>query len=139
MKFTFYHNNINVLDLEKSVAFYQKALGLAITREKEADDGSFKLVFLGMKTLPICWNLPGSEIWTGLITWVTTNSILPCGQMTWTRHMRFMKRWAASALRILIWESISSATRTDTGSRSARPDNESRLDQQNAVSGRLCF
>ncbi len=37
MKFTFYHNNINVLDLEKSVAFYQKALGLAITREKEAD------------------------------------------------------------------------------------------------------
>ena len=47
MKFTFYHNNINVLDLEKSVAFYQKALGLAITREKEADDGSFKLVFLG--------------------------------------------------------------------------------------------
>ena len=53
--------------------------------------------------------------------------------------MRFMKRWAASALRILIWESISSATRTDTGSRFARPDNESRLDQQNAVSGRLCF
>lgn len=42
MKFTFYHNNINVLDLEKSVAFYQKALGLAITREKEADDESFK-------------------------------------------------------------------------------------------------
>lgn len=52
MKFTFYHNNINVLDLEKSVAFYQKALGLAITREKEADDGSFKLVFLGDGNTP---------------------------------------------------------------------------------------
>ena len=52
MKFTFYHNNINVLDLEKSVAFYQKALGLAITREKEADDGSFKLVFLGDEDTP---------------------------------------------------------------------------------------
>lgn len=47
MKFTFYHNNINVSDLEKSVDFYQKALGLTITRETEAEDGSFKLVFLG--------------------------------------------------------------------------------------------
>ena len=47
MKFSFYHNNINVFDLEKSVDFYQKALGLSITKEKEADDGSFKLVFLG--------------------------------------------------------------------------------------------
>ena len=36
MKFTFYHNNINVFDLEKSVEFYQKALGLTITKEKEA-------------------------------------------------------------------------------------------------------
>ena len=27
MKFTFYHNNINVADLDKSIEFYQKALG----------------------------------------------------------------------------------------------------------------
>ena len=47
MKFTFYHNNINVADLQKSIEFYQKALGLSITKEKEAEDGSFKLVFLG--------------------------------------------------------------------------------------------
>ena len=47
MKFSFYHNNINVADLEKSVDFYQKALGLTISRTKEAEDGSFKLVFLG--------------------------------------------------------------------------------------------
>ena len=52
MKFTFYHNNINVLNLEKSVDFYQKALGLTITRETEASDGSFKLVFLGDETTP---------------------------------------------------------------------------------------
>ena len=25
MKFTFYHNNINVADLDKSIEFYQKA------------------------------------------------------------------------------------------------------------------
>lgn len=52
MKFTFYHNNINVFDLEKSVAFYKEALGLTICREKEADDGSFKLVFMGDETTP---------------------------------------------------------------------------------------
>lgn len=44
MKFSFYHNNINVFNLEKSLEFYQKALGLTITREKEAGDGSFKLI-----------------------------------------------------------------------------------------------
>lgn len=52
MKFTFYHNNINVSDLEKSVEFYKEALGLTISREKEADDGSFKLVFMGDETTP---------------------------------------------------------------------------------------
>ena len=33
MKFTFYHNNINVADLDKSIEFYKKALGLKITKE----------------------------------------------------------------------------------------------------------
>lgn len=47
MKFRFDHNNINVLDLEKSVAFYKEALGLEEVRRKEAADGSFILVFLG--------------------------------------------------------------------------------------------
>ena len=47
MKFTFFHNNINVLDLDKSLAFYKEALGLEPVREKEASDGSFKLVYLG--------------------------------------------------------------------------------------------
>ena len=52
MKFIFAHNNINVLDLEKSVAFYKEALGLVETRRKEAADGSFILVFLGDDTTP---------------------------------------------------------------------------------------
>lgn len=47
MKFTFSHNNLNVLDLEKSLKFYKEALGLSETRRKEAPDGSFVLVFLG--------------------------------------------------------------------------------------------
>ena len=47
MKFTFAHNNFNVLDLEKSLAFYKKALGLEETRRLTPKDGSFILVFLG--------------------------------------------------------------------------------------------
>jgi lactoylglutathione lyase len=47
MKFTFAHNNLNVLDLEKSLKFYKEALGLEEVRRKEAADGSFTLVFLG--------------------------------------------------------------------------------------------
>lgn len=47
MKFSFDHNNLNVLDLEKSVAFYKKALGLQEERRTVAQDGSFTLVFLG--------------------------------------------------------------------------------------------
>ena len=44
---TFYHYNFNVLDLDRSLAFYREALKLSPVRETEADDGSFKLVFLG--------------------------------------------------------------------------------------------
>ncbi|HOI43216.1 MAG TPA: VOC family protein [Elusimicrobiales bacterium] len=52
MKFIFSHNNLNVLDLEKSLVFYKKALGLTEVRRKQASDGSFTLVFLGDGTTP---------------------------------------------------------------------------------------
>ena len=45
MKFKFLHNNINVLDLERSMEFYQKALGLTESRRKEKP--GFILVYLG--------------------------------------------------------------------------------------------
>lgn len=45
--FRFNHFNFNVLNIEKSLEFYEKALGLAPVREKVAKDGSFKLVYLG--------------------------------------------------------------------------------------------
>ena len=45
--FQFTHYNYNVLDLEKSMKFYEEALGLKEVRRKEAADGSFILVYLG--------------------------------------------------------------------------------------------
>ena len=47
MTFTFAHNNFNVKDLNKSLKFYEEALGLKEVRRKEAADGSFILVYLG--------------------------------------------------------------------------------------------
>ena len=47
MKFKFAHNNFNVLNLERSLDFYAKALGLKEVRRKEAADGSFVLIYLG--------------------------------------------------------------------------------------------
>ncbi len=46
MQFTFAHNNFNVLDLEKSLKFYEEALNLKEARRMEAEDGSFILVYL---------------------------------------------------------------------------------------------
>jgi lactoylglutathione lyase len=46
MEFTFAHNNINVLDLEKSMAFYRKALQLTEVRRINAPNGNFIIVFL---------------------------------------------------------------------------------------------
>ena len=55
----FNHFNFNVLDLEKSLKFYKDALGLEPIREKMAEDGSFRLVFVGNKesdfSLELTW------------------------------------------------------------------------------------
>lgn len=47
MKFSFAHNNINVLDLDKSLEFYEAALGLKEVSRMVAEDGSFIIVYLG--------------------------------------------------------------------------------------------
>lgn len=46
IKARFDHFNINVLDLERSIEFYGKALGLREHHRKQAADGSFVLVYL---------------------------------------------------------------------------------------------
>ncbi len=59
MKFKFIHNNFNVLDLDKSLAFYREALGLEEVRRVNGPDGQFILVYLGdgttSHTLELTW------------------------------------------------------------------------------------
>ena len=52
MKFQFAHNNFNVVDLDKSLAFYDQALGLKETRRFEAPDGSFILSYFSDGVTP---------------------------------------------------------------------------------------
>ena len=50
MKFRIDHVNLNVADMDRSLAFYEKALGLKLKRKIEAEDGSFVLAFIGCET-----------------------------------------------------------------------------------------
>ena len=45
MKFQMYHENYNVSDLEKSLAFYQEALGLS--EKRRINGNGFIIVYLG--------------------------------------------------------------------------------------------
>lgn len=47
MEFKMVHENYNVADLDRALAFYAQALGLREKRRKEAADGSFIIVYVG--------------------------------------------------------------------------------------------
>ena len=46
MKFALAHTNINVLDIDRSLAFYQKALGMELVKRHRASDDSFELAYI---------------------------------------------------------------------------------------------
>ncbi|MBS4534900.1 VOC family protein [Clostridium sp. D2Q-14] len=60
MKYKFLHTCIRVMDLEKSLKFYQEALGFKETRRKDFPESEFTLVFLsdesGMYELELTYN-----------------------------------------------------------------------------------
>ena len=47
MQFKMIHENYNVIDLDRSLRFYEEALGLTEKRRKTAKDGSYVIVFVG--------------------------------------------------------------------------------------------
>lgn len=50
MNFKMIHENYNVRDLDRSLAFYREALGLTERRRSAAQDGSFIIVYVGSDT-----------------------------------------------------------------------------------------
>lgn len=53
----FDHFNFNVLDMNRSISFYEKALNLHTVRTREGPDGAFRLVFLGDGHSDFCLEL----------------------------------------------------------------------------------
>ena len=111
IKSKFDHFNINVTNLERSIAFYEKALGLKEDHRKEAADGSFTLVYLTdaipnptnwVKTKVICASV--STVITMLSTSIT-------------------KRMVGYASRTKPWVCTSSTTPMTTGLKFCLPDN----------------
>lgn len=80
MNFKFAHNNYNVFDLDKSIKFYEEALGLKVTRRITPESGDFIIAFLGDGTtnhlLELTWlrdwerpyNLGDNEIHLAFVT-----------------------------------------------------------------------
>lgn len=121
MKFKFAHNNFNVTDLDRSLRFYEEALGLKEVRRKEAEDGSFIIVYLGDgetgHLLELTWlrdwekdhyDLGDNEFHLAF----TVDDLKQALQST--------RKWAASALKTKKWGSILLQIPTNTGWRSCQ-------------------
>ena len=111
IKARFDHFNINVTDLERSLAFYDRALGLKEISRKQADDGSFILAYLG-------------DGETGGITprrptnWARTKATSASASRATTKpYAPTTRSWDASASKTTKWDSTSSTIRTTTGSK----------------------
>ena len=103
MVFKFLHNNFNVLNLEKSLKFYEDALGLKEVRRKVAGDGSFILVYLGDGQTPhqleLTWlrdrkepyNLGENEFH---LAFELKTTLLP---------IKNIRKWAVSCMKIQRW------------------------------------
>ena len=77
---SFNHFNFNVVNLEKSIAFYREALDLEVVREKCPEDGSFKLVYLG----------DGSTGFTLELTWLRDRGEKPYNLGECEFHLAFV-------------------------------------------------
>ena len=101
MEFKMDHRNFNVADLDKSIAFYEEALGLHEVRRNEAADGSYKIVYMGNE-------VSNFQLASASSTW-------PSGWMTTPPLTRSTARWGASATATRPWGFILSMTRMGIG------------------------
>ena len=54
MKLKMYHSSIDVLDLERSLEFYKKAMGLEVMREIDTGSDERRIVYIGTPDNPGC-------------------------------------------------------------------------------------
>ncbi len=123
MKFKFNHNNFNVLDLEKSIAFYEEALGLKVVNEFEAPDDSFILAYMGdgktKHRLELTWLRDRKEAYN-----LGDNEFhlaFDVDDMDAAHELH--KKWDAFVSKTRLWAFISSMIRMVTGLKSSREEN----------------
>ncbi|MCC8013950.1 MAG: VOC family protein, partial [Eubacterium sp.] len=88
MKYTPVHYNYNVSDLEKSLKFYDEALGLKEKSRKFADDGSYIIVFIGNDTSEFEMELTWLKDHPQNIIWVNVNFTLLSEWLNLTRLIK---------------------------------------------------
>ena len=116
VKGRFDHFNINVTNLEKSIQFYETALGLHEASRKEASDGSFILVYLTDDCTSFMLELTWLRDHTEAYELGETKVICVCVlKATTMRYVNSIRKWVAFALRTKQWDFISSTTRMITG------------------------
>lgn len=98
MKAKMVHECIHVLDLEKSLEFYEKALGLVEQSSMGPEDGSWKNVYIGNGEtdfqMELTWNNGRTE------PYKTTAAATRISHSRWTTWMPLApctKKWDASA------------------------------------------
>ena len=117
VKGRFDHFNINVTDLDKSIKFYETALGLHESHRKEASDGSFVLVYMAddHSNFLLELTIPSHT------SWVRTKAICVCvWKVIMTKSVNSIRKWDAFASRTPLWACISSMILMITGLRYCR-------------------
>lgn len=119
IKARFDHFNINVTDLERSLAFYDRALGLKEISRKQADDGSFILAYLGDGETGFRLELTWLRITPRRPTnWARTKATSASASRATTKpYAPTTRSWDASASKTTKWDSTSSTIRMTTGSK----------------------
>ena len=117
IKGRFDHFNINVTNLEKSIQFYEKALGLHESHRKEAADGSFILVYLTDGCTGFSLELTWLRDHTEAYELGENESHLCLRVATTMKYASSTRKWAVFASRMNRWDCISSMTRMIIGLR----------------------
>ena len=98
MQAKFDHFNINVLNLERSMAFYKEALGLEKWGEIEGPEGAFKIIYLKNEASDFKLELTCCATIPSLTTSANASFTSACVCPATTRpHVPFTSRWVACA------------------------------------------
>lgn len=122
IKSKFDHFNINVTNLERSIAFYEQALGLKEHHRKESSDGSFTLVYLTDGSTGFLLELTCLKEHPQATNWARTKAISASAwPETMMQSANITRKTAGYVLKIPSWDSISLTTPMITGLRYCPP------------------